>query len=298
MADATEPTLLDLDLPQLTALMAELDQPPWRARQVWRQVWQRGVLDPLEMSDLPPLAARAAGAAQRRRAHAAANANQRGRLNHQGAVAAGRRRADRDGANPPRPARADQPHPAPHRLPFDPGRLRDGLHLLRHRRAGLPPPAVGRRGARAGSAGPRLGPRGGRRAVPRRLHGHGRAAGQLRNGQRGAGAALRRRRLRALAAPYHGLNGRPAGADTPPGRRPPAGQSGREPARCRRGSAARTGARAPRVARRDHRRRPRALPAHRPPRHIRIRAAGGRKRLPRQARALADKSPASAARST
>ena len=53
MADATEPTLLDLDLPQLTALMAELDQPPWRARQVWRQVWQRGVLDPLEMSDLP-----------------------------------------------------------------------------------------------------------------------------------------------------------------------------------------------------------------------------------------------------
>ena len=53
MPDATEPTLLDLDLPQLTALMADLSQPPWRARQVWRQIWQRGVVDPLEMSDLP-----------------------------------------------------------------------------------------------------------------------------------------------------------------------------------------------------------------------------------------------------
>ena len=53
MADATGPTLLDLDLAQLTALMAELGQPAWRARQVWRQIWQRGVVDPLEMSDLP-----------------------------------------------------------------------------------------------------------------------------------------------------------------------------------------------------------------------------------------------------
>ena len=53
MADATGATLLDLDLAQLTALMAELGQPAWRARQVWRQIWQRGVVDPLEMSDLP-----------------------------------------------------------------------------------------------------------------------------------------------------------------------------------------------------------------------------------------------------
>ena len=56
MADATGPAgpaLLDLDLAQLTALMAELSQPAWRARQVWRQIWQRGVVDLLEMSDLP-----------------------------------------------------------------------------------------------------------------------------------------------------------------------------------------------------------------------------------------------------
>ena len=53
MAEAAEHGLLDLDLKGLTALMAELGHPAWRARQVWRQIWQRGVVDPLEMSDLP-----------------------------------------------------------------------------------------------------------------------------------------------------------------------------------------------------------------------------------------------------
>ena len=53
MTEAAEHGLLDLDLEGLTALMAELAQPAWRARQVWRQIWQRGVTDPLEMSDLP-----------------------------------------------------------------------------------------------------------------------------------------------------------------------------------------------------------------------------------------------------
>ena len=56
MTDATGPAgpaLFDLEPAQLTALMAELGQPAWRARQVWRQIWQRGVVDPLEMSDLP-----------------------------------------------------------------------------------------------------------------------------------------------------------------------------------------------------------------------------------------------------
>ena len=48
-----EADLLDLDLDGLTALIAELGQPTFRARQVWRQIWQRGTLDPQEMSDLP-----------------------------------------------------------------------------------------------------------------------------------------------------------------------------------------------------------------------------------------------------
>ena len=45
--------LLDLDLDDLTALLGELGQPPFRARQLYRQVWQRGALDPSAMSDLP-----------------------------------------------------------------------------------------------------------------------------------------------------------------------------------------------------------------------------------------------------
>lgn len=45
--------LLELDLDGLTELLDELGQPGYRARQVWRQIWRRGALDPLQMSDLP-----------------------------------------------------------------------------------------------------------------------------------------------------------------------------------------------------------------------------------------------------
>ena len=45
--------LLDLDRAALTALVESLGQPGYRARQIWRQMYQRGVTDPLAMSDLP-----------------------------------------------------------------------------------------------------------------------------------------------------------------------------------------------------------------------------------------------------
>ena len=48
-----EASLLELDLEGLIGLMEELGQPAYRARQVYRQIWQRGALDPAEMSDLP-----------------------------------------------------------------------------------------------------------------------------------------------------------------------------------------------------------------------------------------------------
>ena len=48
-----EQGLLELSLEQLTQLLAQLGQPGYRARQVYRQIWRRGVLDPLAMSDLP-----------------------------------------------------------------------------------------------------------------------------------------------------------------------------------------------------------------------------------------------------
>ncbi len=49
----TEASLLELDLEGLIGMMEELGQPAYRARQVYRQIWQRGALDPAEMSDLP-----------------------------------------------------------------------------------------------------------------------------------------------------------------------------------------------------------------------------------------------------
>ena len=62
-----ETSLLELDLEGLIGVMEELGQPAYRARQLYRQIWQRGALDPAEMSDLPrelraELAARTADA--------------------------------------------------------------------------------------------------------------------------------------------------------------------------------------------------------------------------------------------
>ena len=51
MPDAT--ALLELDREALAALLADLDQPSYRARQIWRWIYERGVLNPEAMTDLP-----------------------------------------------------------------------------------------------------------------------------------------------------------------------------------------------------------------------------------------------------
>ncbi|MCY3923139.1 MAG: 23S rRNA (adenine(2503)-C(2))-methyltransferase RlmN [Chloroflexi bacterium] len=53
MADPVD--LLDLDREALGDLVESLGQPSFRARQVWRQMYQRGNTDPREMTDLPTL---------------------------------------------------------------------------------------------------------------------------------------------------------------------------------------------------------------------------------------------------
>ena len=45
--------LLDLDRSELDELLESLGQPSYRAKQVWRQLYHRGIIDPSEMSDLP-----------------------------------------------------------------------------------------------------------------------------------------------------------------------------------------------------------------------------------------------------
>ena len=45
--------LLELDREALRRLLESLGQPAYRARQIWRQIYQRGLTEPNEMTDLP-----------------------------------------------------------------------------------------------------------------------------------------------------------------------------------------------------------------------------------------------------
>lgn len=47
------PSLYNLTLPELEALMREWGQPPFRARQIYRQLYVNLVDDPAAMTDLP-----------------------------------------------------------------------------------------------------------------------------------------------------------------------------------------------------------------------------------------------------
>ena len=47
------PDLLDLDRPALLDFVESLGQPSYRGKQIWRQMYQRGVIDPSAMTDLP-----------------------------------------------------------------------------------------------------------------------------------------------------------------------------------------------------------------------------------------------------
>ena len=47
------PDLLDLDRPALLEFVESLGQPSYRGKQIWRQMYQRGVIDPSAMTDLP-----------------------------------------------------------------------------------------------------------------------------------------------------------------------------------------------------------------------------------------------------
>ena len=122
----------------------------------------RLVRDPAAMTDLPgrrPRAARRRAAAHA--AHPGARAGLRRRRHPQDAVAAARRRAGRE--------RADGLPGPGHRLRLQPGRLRHGLPVLRHRPGRADPQPVHRRDRRPG----RLPRRGGRvrRGAPARRRG-------------------------------------------------------------------------------------------------------------------------------
>ena len=138
---------------------------------------------------------------------------------------------DRDGAHAlPRPDHGVRQHA---------GRLRDGLRVLRHRPGRLrPAPDAPARSSSRSSRRP-TGP-GPRRLSQRGVHGHGRAAGQLRRDV-GRGRAAPRRH-RDLGPPHHRVDRRHRARHPAAGRRAPAGQPGRVAARGQRRAARRAGA--------------------------------------------------------
>ena len=134
--------------------------------------------------------------------------------------------------------RADAVHRAGDRLREQPGGLRHGVRLLRHRPDGLPaPPECGGDRLAGRPRGPGAARRG-RAAAPeeRRVHGNGRAPPQLRRGHEGRGHPPRPGRPRPGIKPHHAEHrGRrprnPAdgrrGQPRPPCRVPPRGHPGR-----------------------------------------------------------------------
>jgi 23S rRNA (adenine2503-C2)-methyltransferase len=51
--EGSRASILDLDLPGLEQVMAAWDQPSYRARQIWQAIYQRGIVDAEQATDLP-----------------------------------------------------------------------------------------------------------------------------------------------------------------------------------------------------------------------------------------------------
>ena len=153
--------LADLDLAGRRAAVAELGEPEFRAGQLSTHYFGRLVRDPAAMTDLPAASRdRLAADLLPHAADAGPRAGLRRRRHPQDAVAAARRRAGRERADGlPRPG---------HRLRLQPGRLRHGLPVLRHRPGRADPQPVHRRDRRPGRSGSPASPRAARSPARRR----------------------------------------------------------------------------------------------------------------------------------
>ena len=181
----------------------------------------------------------------------------------------GRHRGGADGLRPGPPGARRGVAGAQHRLRLDAGGMRDGLRLLRDRAAGLHAQPDGGRDPRPGAALPASAP-----DLQRRLHGHGRAARQLRPHARRRALADRPRRPRPARPRRHDLDRGPAGPDPPPRGRAATDRPHGLVARTRRRAASPPDPhRRGRHARRADRGLERLRGAHRPPRDVRLRAA-------------------------
>ena len=271
--------LADLDPADRRQAAAELGGPPFRADQLARHYFARLTDDPAEMTDLPAAAREELAGALLPRLLSA----ERELSCDDGTTRKTLWRAF-DGALHRVGADA-LPGPG-HHVRVVAGRLRDGLPVLRHRPGRADQEPVRRRDRRPGGGGrPGGGPgRDARRPGPgvqHRVHGHGRAAGQLR--QRAAGGAPDHRpgprRAGHLAAVGHRVHRRPGARHRPAGRGRAGGPARGIAARAGRRAARRAGAGEPALeGGRGARRGVGLRRRHRPPGIHRVRADPGHQR--------------------
>ena len=283
--EAGRRNLVGLSREELTAAMAEIGQPAFRARQLWHWIYHRGATDFAAMTNL----------AKEFRA-ALAEHFIVGRPAVSGRPPVDRRHAQVAAQVRRRPGSRNGPHPGRgprHAVRLLAGRLHADLQVLPHRHAapGAQPVRAGDRRPghawRATSSANGRAPKDGPHAVQHRHDGHGRAALQLRQRRQGAEDRDGPRGHRHLASADHPVD-RGRGADDRALRRGARRQSGDLAARGDRRVARphradqqeipdrRTAGRLPQLSR------PQQRAAH----HLRIRDAEGRQRQPgRRARA-------------
>ena len=119
-------------------------EPRYRVDQVWDGL-HRQLAEPAELTTLPKALRTRLDAELPAALDPVAESADRRRRHREVAVRAGRRRPGRDRAHA-----LPRPH---HRVRVDPGRLRHGLRVLRHRPGRVPAPAHHRRDRRAGGPG-------------------------------------------------------------------------------------------------------------------------------------------------
>ena len=245
-------TVYDLTLDQLTERLGDWGEPPFRAKQIHRQLWHRAATYD-RMPDVPKRLRERLEAELPIGVDVLEERDGGPGRDPEGAAADRRPARDRD--------RADGLPGPGHGVRLDADRVRDGLRVLRDRADGAPQQPHRRRDRGAGG----VGPAGGRRAagvdppapVERRLHGDGRAAVERATHVRRARAAHRRDGDGGPAR--HGLDRRRRAGDPPARRGVPAGRARRQPARRRRRPAQRARPGQPAVAARRADRRDRGV---------------------------------------
>ena len=248
-------------------------EPRYRVEQVWQGLYEQ-LAEPEDLTSVPLGVRRRLAEELPHRPQPGDRAGERRGRHRQAAVGARGRRPHRDGADA-------LPGPR-HRLRLEPGRLRDGVRLLRHRAGRLraPPEHRGDRGA--GGAGGATVAVARPPALQRGVHGHGRAVRQ-RGARLGRGAAAPRR-PRALGPQRDHLHRGPRAGHPQAGDPAPAGEPRRLAPRRRRRAARRARPHQPPVpARRPDGRLLRLPPGPQPAAVVRV-GADRRRQRPRRRR--------------